>query len=115
MSGLQEFVDDAGRQWKDDVLMVAGERFDRRLGDEVGALRVDMAREFAAVRLETAKEFSSVRLEMAKEFAAVRGEMAAGFANTRADLVKWSFLFWVSQFAALSGMMMFLLRTMLPD
>ena len=78
MSGLQIFVDDAGRQWKEDVLTVAGERFERRLAAEIGALRVDMAREFAAMRVE---------------------------------LLKWSFLFWIGQFAAVSGMMALLLRT----
>jgi hypothetical protein len=71
------------------VIAVAAERFERRLGEETCALRIDMAKEFAAMRVE----------------------MASGFAATRADLVKWSFLFWIGQFVALTGMMAFLLRT----
>jgi hypothetical protein len=100
MVGLQGFVDDAGRRWKDDVLVITGERFERRLGEEIGALRVDMAKEFAAVRVETAREFATIRVEL-------RSELAA----TRVSLLKWSFLFWIGQFAAVSGMMAFLLRT----
>ena len=87
--------------WKEEVLSLASERFERRLSEELAALRVEMAKEFAAVRGE-----------MAREFAAVRVEMARGFAATRADLLKWSFVFWVGQFAAVSSMMAFLLRTL---
>ncbi|HKY20880.1 MAG TPA: hypothetical protein VJM31_06645 [Vicinamibacterales bacterium] len=100
MAGLQVFVDDAGRQWKDDVLAITGERFERRLGEEIGALRVDMAKEFAAVRVETAREFAAIRVEL-----------RADLATMRVSLLKWSFLFWIGQFAAISGMMAFLLRT----
>ncbi len=89
MAGLHIVIDDKGGQWKDDVLAITGERFEARLAQEFGALRVDMA-----------KEFASVRVDMAKEFA-----------ETRASLMKWSFLFWIGQFAAVSAMMTFLLRT----
>jgi hypothetical protein len=90
MVGLHTFVDDAGRQWKDDVLLLAGERFERRLAQEVGALRTDMAKEFAAVRVEMAQQFAAMRIE----------------------ILKWSFLFWIGQFAAITGTMAFLLRTL---
>ena len=96
MSGLQSFVDGAGRKWKEEVLTVAAERFDRRLAEEIGALRLDMAKEFAAVRIESAKEFATIRVDLAE---------------TRAGLLKWCFIFWIGQFAAISGMMAFLLRT----
>jgi len=90
MSGLQAFVKDASRQWKEDVLSIAGERFERRLAQEVGSLRTDMAKEFAAVRIEMAQQFAAMRVE----------------------ILKWSFLFWLGQFAAITGMVAFLLRTM---
>ena len=128
MGGLQNFVDDAGRRWKDDVLTLTGERFNNRLGEELGAFRLDMAKEFAAVRVEAAKEFAAVRGEMAKEFAAVRGEMAKEFAavrgemakefaavrgemaETRFSMLKWAFVFWVGQLVAMTGIMTLLLR-----
>jgi len=100
MAELQIVVSNAGRQWKDDVLAVAGERFERRLAEEIGGLRIDMAKEFAALRVE-----------MAKEFADVRRETAVGLAESHAHLLKWSFLFWIGQVAAMSAMMAFLLKT----
>lgn len=110
MGGLQTFVDDAGRKWKDEVLALATERFNNRLGEEIGAFRLEMAKEFAAVRVETAKEFAAVRGEMAKEFAAMRVDLAAKEVN----LVRWSFLFWVGQLAAMTGIMTLLLRAIVP-
>ena len=99
MGALQNFVDDAGRRWKDEVLALAGERFDRRLSEEIGALRLDMAKNFAAMRVECAKEF-----------AAVRGEMA----EMRFTMVKWAFVFWVGELVAMTGIMTLLLRTIVP-
>jgi hypothetical protein len=74
------------------VLSISVDRFERRLAEEIGALRVDMAKEFAAVRIE----------------------MATLAASTRADILKWSFLFWIGQFAAVTAMMAFLLKTIGP-
>jgi hypothetical protein len=99
MVGLHIVIDDKGRQWKEDVLAITGERFERRLAEEIGALRVDIAKEFGSLRIEMAREFAAVRVEMAKE---------------SARMLKWSFLFWIGQFAAMSAMMAFLLRTVGP-
>lgn len=79
MSGLRTVINDVGGPWKEDVLAIAGERFERRLADEIGALRVDITKQLAELRVE---------------------------------LLKWSLLFWIGQFAAMSGMMAFLLTTM---
>jgi uncharacterized membrane protein YqjE len=48
----------SARQWKQDVLDAANDRFERRLSEMAGTLRVEMA----AIRLEIA----SVRLEIAR-------------------------------------------------
>ena len=64
--------------------------------DEIGALRVDMAREFADVKVAVASTRSDVKAELAL---------------TRADVLKWSFLFWIGQVAAVGAVMAFLLRT----
>ena len=88
MGGLHLVINDAGRAWKDEVLAIAGEKFEKRLAQEIGSLRIDMAKEFAALRVE--------------------------MANASASMLKWSFLFWIGQFAAVSAMMAFLLRTIGP-
>jgi len=39
------------------------------------------------------------------------GRLRVEIANLRADLLKWSFLFWVGQVAAMAGLLAFMLRT----
>ena len=51
--------------------------------------------------------FASVRTGMANEFAVVRTEMA----RMQTELMKWSFLFWVGQVAAMTAITALLLRT----
>ncbi len=121
MGGLQTFVDDAGQKWKDEVLSLATERFNRHLGEQIGALRLEMTKEFAAGRVETARECSAVRVEMAAMRTELRSEMAAMGAGLRTEMaathfsmLKWAFVFWIGQLAAMSGIMALLLRTIAP-
>jgi hypothetical protein len=86
---------------------------------EFAAVRTEMQTEFAAVRTEMQTEFAAVRSEMQTEFAAVRSEMQAGLADVRqsigqletrieqrfADLLRWSFVFWVGTAISLAVLM----------
>ena len=96
----------------DDVIQIVTERFERRLAEENGKLRVEMATEFGKLRVEMATEFGKVRAEMATGFGGVRAEMAAGFGGLRAEMIdrngemlKWGLLFGATQTAALAGVM----------
>lgn len=89
-----------------DVIVIVTERFERRLSDESGKLRVDMATEFGKVRAEMATEFGKVRAEMAVGFGDVRTEIAqlrAEMIDRNADLLKWGLVFGVTQTAAIAG------------
>ena len=79
-----------GRAWREDVLSVVTERFERRLTEEISGLRVEMANGFA-----------SLRQEMTEGLAQLRQEIAA----TKVDLIKWSFVFWTGQVVVLGGLM----------
>lgn len=71
-----------------DVIVIVTERFERRLAEEGGKLRVEMA-----------IEFGKVRAEMAAGFGALRAEMS----DRNADLLKWGLVFGVTQTAAIAG------------
>ncbi len=90
-----DFVEESGREWRDDLLQTATERFGRMLAEEAGRLRAEMAAGFAELRSEVAAEFAKVRVEMA---------------DGRAELLKWCFLFWIGQVAAVAALMAFMLR-----
>lgn len=74
----------------DDVIQLATERFERRMAEENGKLRVEMATELGKVRAEMAAGFGGVRSEMI---------------GRNAELLKWGLLFGATQTAALAGVM----------
>jgi hypothetical protein len=82
--GLGELIEAQRTDWSAHVLTIAGERFERRLVEETAKLRVEISTLGSELRQEVAKD--------------------------RFELLKWMFLFWVSQLAAMSAIMSFLLR-----
>ena len=77
----------------DDVIQIVTERFERRLAEENGKLRVEMATEFGKVRAEMAAGFGGLRAEVI---------------DRNAELLKWGLVFGATQTAALAGVMVLL-------
>ena len=84
---LQEYAERQGRRWRDNVLETAADRFDNRLAA-------------ATDRFEN-------RLNV--ELSALRLEMQKGFSELRVEVLRWSFLFWIGQLAAVAGLLSFML------
>ena len=85
----------------DATIQIVTERFERRLAEEVGSLRVDMATEFGNVRAEMATEFGRVRAEMATGFGSLRSEMI----ERNQELLKWVLAFLAMQLAAIAALL----------
>jgi hypothetical protein len=75
-------------EWSEHVLSLAGERFERRLAQEIAGLELRLTR------------------EMQDGFTALRRELS----ELRAETLKWSFVFWIGQLAAIAGLLSFMLR-----
>jgi hypothetical protein len=82
--GLMELLDNERDDGRERVLSEAADRFERRLTQEVGAVRVELAQSLAGVRQE--------------------------IAASRVEFLRWSFVFWIGQVATIGGMLAFLLR-----
>lgn len=72
-------INEAGANDKEKILEVVEERFERRLAEELGKVRMDMT-----------EGMSKLRTEMA---------------DLRANLVQWMFLFWIGQSGVLTGIL----------
>ena len=57
--------------------------------------------------LQTASERFDNRLTV--EMGALRLEMQKGFSELRVEVLRWSFLFWIGQVAAVAGLLAFML------
>ena len=86
--GLVELLDSERKDWSDHVLTASADKFERRLSEEISALRVE------------------VRDGLHDGLLSVRQELA----TTRVETLKWSFLFWLGQVAAMAGLLGFMLR-----
>lgn len=76
-----DLLNRTAHQTREDVVGLVAERFERRLSEESGALRLDIA--------------------------AVRGEIA----STKAELIRWMFIFWVGQVGATLGILFAFFRS----
>ena len=86
--GLVELLDSERKDWSEHVLSVASDRFERRLAQELGAFRVDIS------------------AALSEGLAAIRQETA----TARLEMLKWSFVFWIGQVAAIAGLLAFMRR-----
>ena len=82
----------------------------RKLGDEASEGLVEMFglyHRLTSERFERrlTEEISGLRLEMHQGFSAIRQEMAM----SHVAWLRWSFLFWIGQVAALAGLLAFML------
>ena len=88
---LVVLINEAGENNKTAVIEVVEERFERRLSEELGKLRVEVAGEISKVRDEIGK---------------LRAEMH----DLRANIIQWMFIFWIGQIGVLLGVLFTFLR-----
>lgn len=70
-----------------------------KLGAEAADGLLDM---FAEAHIQATASFER---RLGEELGKLRCEIAAGQAHLRADLLKWSFLFWIGHLAAMVGLL----------
>jgi hypothetical protein len=76
------------KDWSERVLATATDRFEVRLTHEIGLLR---------------EEFHT---SLHDGLTAVRNELA----TNRVEMLRWSFVFWIGQVAAVAALLSFMLR-----
>ena len=86
--GLVELLDSDRKDWSEHVLSVASDRFERRLAQELGAFRADVSKALNDGLVGIRQDTATARLEM----------------------LKWSFVFWIGQVAAVAGLLAFMRR-----
>ncbi len=115
--GLLHVLDLAQHDWRDDVLSLAAERFERRLAEVGSSLRVQVAQSEAAVRHEMGQlevrlreELGHVDGRLRQDLSQMEVRIIREIGNSRFDLLKWTFAFWIGQVVATSAIMAAMLR-----
>ena len=125
---LVVLLDAARQEWVKDVTAAIIDRFDRRLTEEISGLRTEMHHGDNSLRQEMREGFAALRQEMRDGDAAIRLELRGGDAAIRQELrdaeirltkesltsrhglLKWVFVFWVTQMMAMGGLVAAMLR-----
>ncbi|MBF0404614.1 MAG: hypothetical protein HQL00_11675 [Nitrospirae bacterium] len=94
-------INDIDLSARKDAIAIAEERFERRLVEEAGKLRLELRTEIGKVNERISEESGKLRIEIEK--------LRAETANTKAENIKWMFLFWIGQLAATFAIIKFLL------
>ena len=137
--GLVELLESERAEWSERTLSVAADRFERRLLDEISGVRVELhaslgsvrqemhaglasvrqemhaglgsvRQELATARVEMRQALATARVETRQELATSRVEMLQELATARVETLRWSFLFWIGQVAAMAGLLALMFR-----
>lgn len=103
---LAELLNQVGREMRDDVIVIAEEKFGRRLAEELAGTRAVFERRLV-------EELGGLRAEISALDRGLRADMAAleSRLNDRMNgLLKWAFAFWAGQFVLLLGILLVLFR-----
>ena len=84
VNALLEVIEEERERTRDNLFQLLEERFARRLAEEIGKLRSEMYDEI--------------------------GKLRAEMHSMKADLIKWMFVFWVSQTLVIIGVIFALMR-----
>ena len=84
--------------------------------EDLFGLRSELKGDIALLRDELKGDIHALRVELKEDIHALRVELKGDNASldvkiekTRADMIKWMFIFWISQLAAIFAMLRFLI------
>ncbi len=100
--GADDLVDLLNRalgESRDGTLALAAEKFERTLSEEI-----------AQVNQRITEETNRLDRRISEEIASLRTELLTHAEQTKADLIRWMFLFWVGQLAAILGVLFVFFR-----
>ena len=92
-----------------DALHVRIEEVRAELLREIEQVRAELLREIEQVRADLTREIEQVRADLTREIEKVRADLTREIAETKVTMIRWAFLFWVSQMAMLAGILFKLL------
>jgi hypothetical protein len=110
---LVVLLDAARQEWAGDVTAAIVDRFERRLTEECAGVRVALAQTEGKLRAEVAGLRTEVHdgdAAISQELHNVEARLTKEVLTGRHELLKWVFVFWVTQMMAIGGLVAAMLR-----
>ncbi len=117
-----EVVKEIDLSSRQEAILIAEERLERRLTDETGKINERITAEISKVNERITSELGKVNERMSSELGKVNERITrvekelenkaskADLANVKFDIVKWMFIFWASQLIAIFGLLKFMIK-----
>ena len=71
------------------------------LSVEIAEVNTELSEKVADVKTELSARIAEVKTDVAERIAELRADMTEKLGEIRVDLLRWSFVFWIGQFAAM--------------
>ena len=106
-SEASQDLSNAFQEVQNDMLALTTDRFDGRLIAVGSELRSEIYQTQSELRQEMARMDAGIRVALTEGLSKIRTEMS----EMRVDVIRWSFVFWIGQFAATAALLGFMLRS----
>jgi hypothetical protein len=100
-----EELSNAFEEAENEMLVTVGNRFEGRLVAFGAELRGDLVRTQSELRQDMAQMDANLRVSFTEALSRLR----ADFSDMRVDTLRWAFLFWVGQLAAMAALLAYML------
>jgi hypothetical protein len=108
--GLLEMLDQQEEQTKTSVIETAADRFERRLTEVGSGLDNRITDVEARLRVEIANVEAGLRVNLAEVDSRIRTDLSTKIEKSKTETIRWMFIFYIGQVAALGGLLFALLR-----
>jgi gas vesicle protein len=108
VDSLIRLLNQSQQNQKQDLMVYLEEKYEHRLGEEVGAISVTIAETEKRLDNRITEEIGKVNERITKEIADVKVEISnvrSDASKNHANLIKWMFIFWMGQVIALVGIL----------
>ena len=118
---INDIIDDTSSELKKDVIEVVGEKFERRLSEEIANLKTELIERIATSETKMAANNASLEAKLTERIANTEAKLTEKIANTetkmaenntsleakmannKAEMIKWMFIFWLGNVVTIIG------------
>jgi len=112
VDSLVRLINDSRDEQKRDIVEFVGERFERRLSEEIGGLELRLTEKMSNLETRLTEKIEAGDKELADRINNVDKRLSEKFSmldvkisQSNANMIKWMFIFWVGQVGVILGML----------
>ena len=105
---LADLLNRTAEEARRDTLVLAAERYERRISEKmaitnqnISHVSAELQQNVTDARAELQQDIAEMKTELDQRLTEFESRLQTQLAETKADLIRWMFIFWVGQLAAI--------------